>query len=285
MLRNLNQGMTRLDKFQRQLATNKRVLVPSDDPASVANIMGLKGSLLEVGQHIENVDYASSWLESSNTVLDSVTNVLHRLRELTIYGANDSLDESDRVALENEVNQLFDNMVQLANSTHGGKYLFGGQKTTTVPFEVIDGKVVYEGGSGEYGSITVELGPNAEIDMNVTGIHETFLEVFDVLSSVKDSLKDNDIESLGNKDLEGVENSLNSLLRHRSETGAKTNRLEMAKERLLDQRINFTDLLTKEQAIDVAETIMHLKAQENIYRTALAVGARILQPSLVDFLR
>lgn len=285
MLRNLNQSMSRLDKYQQQLATDRRVLRPSTDPASVANIMGLRGSLLEVEQHIENVDYAASWLESSDTVLDSVTNVVHKLRELTIYGANDSLDDPDRYALLKEVDQLFDNMIQLVNSTHGGKYLFGGQKTTTPPFKEVDGQVTYEGGAGEYSSVLIELGPNAEIDMNVTGVDDAFLKIFDALNLVKESMENNDIEALGNSGLEAIENSLSSLLRYRSETGAKANRLEMARERLLDQKINFSDLLSKEQDIDVAETIMHLKAQENVYRTALAVGARIIQPSLVEFLR
>ncbi|MFB5029324.1 MAG: flagellar hook-associated protein FlgL, partial [Limnochordia bacterium] len=63
------------------------------------------------------------------------------------------------------------------------------------------------------------------------------------------------------------------------------NRVELARERMLDLQLNLTRILSEEQDLDYAEAIMELKMEEFAYRTALAVGARIIQPSLVDFLR
>jgi flagellar hook-associated protein 3 FlgL len=75
-----------------------------------------------------------------------------------------------------------------------------------------------------------------------------------------------------------------SLLRWRSEVGAKVNRLEMTRERMTDFRINLQRLLSQTEDIDLAQVVMELKMEENAYRTALASGARIIQPSLLDFL-
>src|SRR5690554_2974597 len=134
MLRNLNSSLKRLDKYEQQLATGKRVILPSDNPASVANIMSLKTSLMETEQFLSNVDEAYSYLDSADIVLGSVTEILHRAQELTVYAANDVLDSAERTAIAHELEQLFDNVLQLANASHGGKYIFAGQKHTTVPY-------------------------------------------------------------------------------------------------------------------------------------------------------
>lgn len=85
--------------------------------------------------------------------------------------------------------------------------------------------------------------------------------------------------------LQDLDNSLDNVLRKISELGGKQNRVELARERMLDLQLNLTRILSEEQDLDYAEAIMELKMEEFAYRTALAVGARIIQPSLVDFLR
>ena len=85
--------------------------------------------------------------------------------------------------------------------------------------------------------------------------------------------------------LQDLDNSLDNVLRKISELGGKQNRVELARERMLDLQLSLTRILSEEQDLDYAEAIMELKMEEFAYRTALAVGARIIQPSLVDFLR
>ncbi len=306
MLRNLNQGLNRLDRFQQQLATGKRVLQPSDDPAAVTSIMQLKTSLIESEQYIQNVEDGSAWLDSTDTTLDAVTSVLQRARELTVYGANDTLSETDREALSREIDQLFDNVLQLSNASHGGKYLFAGQLTTTRPFSRASTdpdsegyfKVDYHGGyvtaeGDDLAGLPIEIGVASRLVINIVGAKEEdgaitehiFSPVFQVLTDIRSSLMAEDGERLSNTNLAELDRVFDGVLSYRSEVGAKVNRLELSKDRLLDLKLNFNRLLSHAQDIDVAETIMHLKSEENIYRTALSVGARIIQPSLVDFLR
>ncbi len=310
MLRNLNQGLGRLDRFQQQLATGKRVLLPSDDPASVTSIMQLKSSLVENEQYIKNVDDAYSWMDSTDTVFDSITNVLHRARELTVYSATDSLSHSDRQTIADEIEQLFGNVLQLANSTHGGKYLFSGQMTTTLPFHRVSTdpssedymQITYQGGYRDYqnpdnprdlASLNVEIGVGSELAINAINAdnrdgevtEHLFTPVFDILHNLHHSLKTGDTGSLGTSDLAELDVVFDQILSHRSETGAKMNRVELSRERLTDLKLNLSKLLSNARDVDVTEAIMHLKAEENVYRTALSVGARIIQPSLVDFLR
>lgn len=71
----------------------------------------------------------------------------------------------------------------------------------------------------------------------------------------------------------------------RSDVGARTNRIELTLNRLENDTVNFTQLMSENEDVDMAETIMKLKNEENVYKASLEGGARIIQPTLMDFLR
>lgn len=85
--------------------------------------------------------------------------------------------------------------------------------------------------------------------------------------------------------LDDLDKNIDSILAKLSELGAKTNRLELDKNRLEDNILNFTGLLSKTQDADMAETILKYKMAENIYKSSLSTGAKIIQPTLLDFIR
>lgn len=107
------------------------------------------------------------------------------------------------------------------------------------------------------------------------------IEVFDQLKTAMDT-NDSDLIQ---KSLERIDKVMENLLSVRAEIGAKVNRLELTQKKLESQTINFKKLLSENEDVDMAEAIMNLKIEENVYRASLSAGARIIQPTLVDFLR
>lgn len=305
LLRNLNQGLKRYDRLSEQLVSGRKVHRPSDSPATISNIMDLNSSLIETEQYLRGAADAQSWLESTDSALDSLTNVLHRLRDIITMGANDTQDDAARFALAQEAEQLFDSIIQLGNSTHGSKYIFAGQLTTVKPFvresddpnsaQYFD--VIYQGGyrtaTGDLAKVEFEVSTNSYLTVNVADAEEVggvveerlFTPILNLIKEVRENLINNNVTDLSNQNLGELEQTLDRVLRHRADVGARMARADLAEERLQDLRLNFNKLLKNVQGVDYAETIMQLKNEEHIYRTALSVGARILQPSLVDFLR
>lgn len=305
LLRNLNQGLKRYDRLSEQLVSGRKVHRPSDSPATISNIMDLNSSLIETEQYLRGAADAQSWLESTDSALDSLTNVLHRLRDIITMGANDTQDDAARFALAQEAEQLFDSIIQLGNSTHGSKYIFAGQLTTVKPFvresddpnsaQYFD--VIYQGGyrtaTGDLAKVEFEVSTNSYLTVNVADAEEVgdvveerlFTPILNLIKEVRENLINNNVTDLSNQNLGDLEQTLDRVLRHRADVGARMARADLAEERLQDLRLNFNKLLKNVQGVDYAETIMQLKNEEHIYRTALSVGARILQPSLVDFLR
>ncbi|HHT69078.1 MAG TPA: flagellar hook-associated protein FlgL [Firmicutes bacterium] len=300
LLLNLNRGLTRLDRINNQLGSKKQINVPSDDPVKAGIILRTSTSIREADQYIRNIGSAESWLDAADIVMKDVISVIHRAKELGLYGASSHLDETARKALADEIGQLHDNVLQLANTTHGGRYIFAGQYTQHKPFEkgdpsesgLPDIEFLSNMKDAEEAPITVnpnamslnfEIGVGVKMSVNMRG-QELFKPIFGALQQLYVELSAPS-PNPSSTVLSELDDALDNVLQQVSELGGKQNRVGLAKERMLDLQLNLTQILSEEQDLDYAEAIMELKMEEFAYRTALSVGARIIQPSLVDFLR
>ena len=109
--------------------------------------------------------------------------------------------------------------------------------------------------------------------------------IFDMVMRLRDSLFMNNAEDVGGSALGGIDLALENLLKNRAELGAKASRLDMVQKRVIEDRTNFEEILSRTEDVDVAEAITKFKMLETTYRSALGVSARIIQPTLLDFLR
>ncbi len=294
-LRNLNRNLKQMQKYQNQLSTGKEISKPSDNPMLVARIMGLDSSVRMNEQYERNIDDALGWTDTADGAMNEMTSVVQRARELVVYGANGTLSSTDKLALRDEVVQLKEQMVQLLNTNYDGRYIFGGQKTTESPFSIdADNKMIYAGGKnidGE-GQLSREIAQGVTVQIEGDGSMITTAigaenEDFGALLDKVISALENEEES---KDLSGVllgdmDAHLDNVIRFRSRMGAVYNRLEAAKERNASENLSMTELLSKSEDIDIAEKMMEFSMMSTVYQASLSTGAKILQPSLLDYIR
>jgi len=280
-LRNLNYNLRRMKEAQYKLSSGHQIEVASDDPVGASMIMKLKSDLADLNQYKKNIEDARSWLEYTETALINVGNALGRLREIVIYGANDTLSNSDRYALAEEVKELKDHVIQEANASYAGRYIFGGYKTDNPPY---DSSAVYNGDNGE---IKYEVSPGNRLRVNLTGdeVFNSPYNLFQVIDDIYNNLMSGDTSALSQNRLSELDECIDNILRCRAQIGAKVKRIEDAMKAYEADEINLTKLLAQSEDADLAQVVMDLTNQENVYRAALATGARIIQPSLADFLR
>ena len=157
-----------LARTQLEVATGKRILAPSDDPAGAKRILDLNEALALTQQFQSNANAAVSRLGTEDGVLSSVTNILQRVRELAILGNNVTVDPQDRASLAVEVRERLGELLGLANATDGkGEHLFAGFSTRTKPF-VADGA----GGftyNGDQGARRVQIAPEVRVGDSHSG--------------------------------------------------------------------------------------------------------------------
>jgi len=274
---NMRTNIRNLEKYQTQLATGLRINKPSDDPVGLIDVLRLSSRLRDNEQYKSNVDDALSWLTTTDSSLDVLTSNLNRVYELAVYGATGTLTDDDRNALSAEIKRIRAQVIDIINSTHGDRYIFGGTNTRQEP---------YDGASWNDNTdvINYEISMNVKMEINLTA-QEVFKEN-DMLGMLDNIILhlENDASAL-NGDLDDIKYNLDKVLACRAEVGARMNHLEFTKQRLLEQQENYTAVLSEKGDIDPAQVIMDLKNQENVYSSALAVGARIIMPTLMDFLR
>jgi len=297
VLQNIQRNLGSMQKYQEQLSSGRSVSKPSDNPMSTVRIMSLNTSIKGNEQHKKNIDSGISWLGATDSALTGVRDVMQRSREICVYGASDTLSDDSRLALAHEVEQLRDNLMQIANSDIEGRHIFGGHKTTDTPYveeagENGETKVEYKGDGGK---LNWEMAKGVTMDVNLTGEELFTFEVdgeegeegnlFDVLNTLEKALIDGDTDKISNEILKNMDEGINNVLNHTSVVGARMNRLEMATDRSFEDNLNMTTGLTELYDIDMAEVLMNYKVQENVYMASLSTGARAVQPSLVDYLR
>lgn len=280
LIRRLNNNSTRVQKYQDQLSSAQRILRPSDDPVGITTALRLRSTLVEMERYDTNIEDAKDWMSATSEALNEMEQAIHRLHELAVEGASSSQPQSAMNALADEVDQIYEHLVDLANSQHAGRYLFSGRRTLTAPFTT----------SGpnnpplDTGAILREIAPGQVMQINIT---PEFLSdpgsMLDTAQALSSALRAGDYTSVSNL-ISNIQANEDQILALQSECGAKINRLEMSLERSLNLQTNVTSLLSETEDADIAELTIKLAQEEAAYRAALQVGAKLIQPTLADFL-
>lgn len=285
MLNNYNKSLTRYENLQNQMSTGKVINKPSDDPVGIGYSLRYRNAISENDQYQRNTDSAVSWIDYTETMVSETNDVLQRARELAVEGANGTLSDDARKAIGAEIEQLYDHLVAIGNTKFNGKYIFNGQKTDVKPYDSTNAQNV----DTHNGAITLETSNGMIMSVNIAG-SDLFgdsadsTNAFKVLDDLKNGLYNNDQAAISQA-IGDLDSRIDHVLEKWSEIGAKSNRLELTKNRLEDENNNLKKLLSDVEDADMAELITKLKSEESVYEAALASGARIIQPSLVDYLR
>ncbi|WP_240419843.1 flagellar hook-associated protein FlgL [Paenibacillus periandrae] len=284
-LRNLNNNLKGMDNLQNQLSTGRRLNKPSDDPVGISFSMRYRSELSANEQFQANTNSATSWMSFTDTVMGQAGEVVQKLREMAVKASNGTNPQAALDTMKAESSQLYEQMVDIGNSQFNGKYVFNGELTNLKPY-TLENAVTEE---SDTGMIDFEIGAGVKIAVNVPG-NRVFGEqtdtdnMFKITQDFIKALGDGDFTAI-NKAIGDFDSRMNKFLDVRADIGAKMNRIELTDERLKDISLNVESLQSKTEDADMAGVITNLKVAENIYQASLSTGAKIIQPSLVDFLR
>jgi flagellar hook-associated protein 3 FlgL len=200
----------------------------------------------------------------------------------------DSQFRVDGKVIEVKAGDNIDTIIGKINSSGAAVYATRGgnnqeeiQITTTSPHElwmedIKGGTTLQDLGLADY-----RMAPNGV----PSGMRRQGVSIFDMAIKLRDDLWKGNVQDIGGRDLGLIQSALDNILRYNAEVGARVNRMETVKSRLTTDQVSMKDILAKTENVDLSETVMHLKMLEYVHQSALASGARILKPSLIDFLR
>ena len=279
-LRNINKSYGSMSTYLEQLSTGKKITKASDDPVVAQKGMYYRTNLKEVEQYKRNLSEVYLWMDNSEASMDQANKSFQRIRELMIQAKNDTNQTEDRDAIVKEIAQLKEDLVSVANTQVAGRYIFNGTSVNTAPVTSDENGIVVKSTQDPY---LVEVSRGIQLKANADSTQLFSQELFDTISDIEAELADENMEldSL----LEDFDGLVNTFSAERSDLGARYNRLELLESRIENQEVLAQKVLSENEDVDMEKVYTDFITQESVHRAALQMGASIIQPSLLDFLR
>ena len=285
MLYDLQGNAQRLSQLQNEAATGHRINSPADDQIGVGFVMQYTNETSYDKQYANNAQAAQSVLNFTGSTMSEATQVMQRARDLAVQGSSGTLTSGDRQAIASEVGQLYQQLVTVGNSQYNQQYIFNGQATTQAPYSNASAQTA----TTDNGRVFYDLGNGVNLPVSIPG-NQFFgsasdtNNAFAVLKQLQTALTNNDGTAAGNT-IAQIDSRTNAMLASQAEVGALTNRAQMMQSRMTDLTQNVQGVLSNVQDANLAQVITDLNTAQTVQSASLQVGAKIIQPTLLDFLK
>ena len=281
-LSSLQTSLGRLAKTQEQLSSGRVLNRPSDSPTDTTSAMRFRASMAAQAQYSRNAQDGLGWLGQIDTTLTSMLGQVNRARDLGLQGVNTvNMAPQAREALATEVDQLRKSLLGEANTTYLGRPVFGG---------LVNGKAAYAAdGSfvGVPGQVQRTVGEGTKVPVNVDGpdvFGPAGADLFSDLAKLSDALRAGDTAGVQTQ-LASLDGALGRVTATLSGVGSRVNRLEHADQVARDSQLSLTTALTEVENVDITKASLDLQMNQVAYQASLSAAARLVQPSLAEFLR
>lgn len=311
---------SRMEDMQIKGSTLKRIMKPSDDPIGNADLLAVRSKNIDANQYLRNLNFANTSLNFAETVLEELTDILTKAKELAIGQASDIYNPEVRQGVAKEIHQLRLQALGIANKRMGNRYLFAGQKVLTKPFNE-EGKYM-----GDNNKMYIEINKDVYIPINLTG-SELFFDkakekpssklqapdliekaqpqdaldanrepaaikeqnqvtssIFDELASLENAMLTANPDVVQNL-LEQLDRSIDRVIAQRTQVGALSNNIANAESNIEKLKLHNEEFKTKIEDADVAELFSNLQKEQNVLKASYQASATMMNQSLMDFLR
>ena len=306
-------NLTNMSKINQQISTGKVINTVSDDPHKAIKIMNINNEIKYTEKYNYNIDESVGWMNTTDGALDNVGNLLGEIKETILKVGNGTYSQNEMKSLNEDMNEKIKQLADTLNSTHGGKYLFGGSSVDDAPITVIenpDGTVKLEFSKDKNGQtipntddLKAEISSGVNLDYNIS-IGELFnitdengktINLLDEINNLSELMNKaangNEQEFAKAKEeiLNNTQGKIDKLFDHvvneRTSLGVRVSTAEKIKEFNDENILNMKSILSQDQDTDVVEKFIELKSAEMIYQASMQVGAKLIQPTILDYIR
>ncbi len=278
MLLAQSRAQARLDKAARVASNGQRVSKPSDDPAAYGSKVRRDHALAMLERHAKNASSAQGELEIVHDALTSATDILASAREAAIAGANGTTDPGSRKLLAEDVRAMRDELLNLANTRYGDKYLFAGSRTDTLPFDTTTGAF-----SGNDQIVRVPVLDGVSLASNVSGARAFTAtggrDILADLAALAKALDDDDTTRI-RAALDPLAADHAQIVRSQVEAGFSAERFRDAGDVLASTKTAIASRLSAEIEGDPAEQLTELTLARAAYERSLAVTRQLLSTKI-----
>ncbi|WP_113716428.1 flagellar hook-associated protein FlgL [Arthrobacter dokdonensis] len=288
--RNLQASSARLAQLQQSATDLKTFSNVSDDPAAAADSMAVRAQQAAAAQYGRNISDGSAWLATADNALASATTLLQNAKDLTLQGANGAINQQGRDAIATQLDSLRTDLLTKANTQYQGRNIFAGNSSAGAAYKngpLPGDPPVY---TGDGSTVERRISPNTTIQVDANGpaifgrdnTDGKGDSVFGLLKTIADTLRNGGDVSAH---IDDMDKALNTVINGRSEVGARHAQLLRAQDANANAVVDLENQRSGIEDLDLSKAFLDVKSQELSYQAALSVTAKVLQPTLMDFLR
>lgn len=279
--RNLTSGlrgrMAAIAKAAAEASTGRRVRTLSDDPVDASQIMRMESQIRDIDQFRRNGTFATTKLTTEDVALSTVRDVLQRAKTLAMSATSTSVGDGNRITALNSVLQMKEELVALGNTRVGNEYIFGGDRSTTPPFQA-DGTYVGDGNTRQ-----VVINEGVSLSLNHSG-QPMFTDAIAALDNMAVQLQSGTQAQISAA-IGEAESATQQVLQMQAETGTRLKDIQDTSTGLAKQTAALLDRRDTLRDVDPAESIIKVQAEQAALERAYAVVSRVLQATLTEYLR
>ncbi|MBM7835430.1 flagellin [Clostridium sardiniense] len=292
-LRDIQTNLQNMDKLNEQLNTEKQVNRISDDPLKTVKILNIQNEIENTEKYNYNCDEITGWLDITDESLDRIANLSSDIKT-KLTSISGAFGKDEIAATRSEVNEKIKQIGEILNTTYAGKYIFGGQLTDIPPVNtnvdkngIVSLSIQNKDNNNLNKKLNSAISSGLNINYNLTVKDVTGgdkgLKLFNDLSVALsgDVVDTDEIGKLSTK----IDNYMNDILNNRSIVGSRTNTIDKVKETNEQNILSMKGALSSIQDVDMTKQFMHLKEAQMVYASSLQVGAKLIQGTLLDYLR
>jgi flagellar hook-associated protein 3 FlgL len=300
----IQERLANLTRIEQELGTGRSLNVPSENVRNADQALRADEALAADAQYLRNIADGKGWVESADSKLQAITDLISEIDSLALAANNSSQNEVDRRNTAIQIDQKLEALIELVNATHGDRYLFGGYQTTAAPFTVTrnaQGQIESVSANPDTvaGRIYRQISQNDQVQINVSGsqlfqpvgAENTDQDVFYVIAALRDTIGNNNTPPEGFEDTRSNEYLRGQLstIRERitdqqTYLGSIGQRLDQTTARIKERELQLTDALEQAQGVDMTDLVSRLSVEQGAYNALASMASRVLQQSLVDYL-
>jgi len=280
----INQNTDVINRSLERLGTGRRINRAHEDPPGTVLSMRLQSDIASVEGDYRRLEQALPYIQAADTALQQAISVLQRVRELVLMASNDTLTADQRSAIANELVGLRDELLQIANTKVGDRFLFAGSSILTKPFTMdADGNAAYQGDSEQL-VVVLSNGERVAVTLDGRQIFQGAEDLFAVFKDAIASLRSDDVNALREQILPRLDAALNQVLRVSAIYGAQANRVERTMSTFLTQETSLRMALSPVLDADIAEEVTTYQLRQTTLQATLFAVSRVLPTSLLEFM-
>ena len=308
----------KVEDLQLKGSTLKRVSKPSDDPVGNVELLAIRSQNIDAGQYLRNLNFAQTQLSYTENILEEMTDLLSKAKELSIGQASSIYSPEIREGVSKEIHQIRQQFLSLANKRMGNRYIFAGQKVLTRPFDQ------HGNYNGDTNKINIEINKDVYVPININGkdlffskakkpiekadvdlqptevdlnpeiavmrkpasteAEEVPASIFDELRALENALLTDNPQVIQGL-LERLDSSIDRVVSYRTEIGALTNTISNAETNIEKTKLLNEAHKSKIEDADVTELFTDLQKEQNILKATYKASSNLMNTSLMDFLR